>query len=88
MITLKWHESVPEAINLDELELTVLKDIKQSLGRFDCPSALIFHTVFLGSDYNGPHVAVWGEAEDNLHFHCQYHEKSEWVSLSGEELNA
>lgn len=85
MITLKWHETVPEDINLDELELEVLKDIKQSLSGLEFPSDLIFHTVFLGSDYNGPHVTVWGEAGDNSHFHCEYCEKSEWVSLNEEE---
>lgn len=84
MITLKWHGTVPEEINRDDLEFKVLKDIKLSLSGLDRPSDLIFHAVFLSPGYDGPHIAVWGEAEDNLHFHCQYYEKGEWTSLNEE----
>ena len=63
MITLKWHGEMPN-LDLDDLELSVLKDIKVSLNSLDNPSDLIFHTVFLGEDYDGPNVVVWGEAND------------------------
>lgn len=86
MITLKWHGDLPD-INLDELELEVLTDIKNSLTSLDKPSDLIFHTVFLGEDYDGPNVAVWGKEGDDNHFHCQYYTESNWVTLDGEPAN-
>jgi hypothetical protein len=86
MITLQWHGETPET-NHDELELAVLTDIKRSLGSLDKPSDLVFHTVFLGKDMDGPNVMVWGEDNDDDHFHCQYYTDAEWVTLDGEPAN-
>lgn len=86
MITLKWHGTLPVK-DLDLLELTVLKDIKQNLKSLDKPSELIFHTVFIGPDYNGPSVLVWGEEGDDDHFHCEYKTETEWVTLKGDKVD-
>ena len=87
MITLKWHGEMPD-LDIDQLELEVLTDIKKSLKSLDNPSDLIFHTVFLGEDYDGPNVMVWGETDDNRHYHCQYYTKTEWVTLDEDTEDA
>lgn len=86
MITLKWHGELPD-LDFFELELVILQDIKQSLGGLEKPSDLVFHTVFLGSTHDGPTVMVWGEPDDNKHYHCQYYSKTEWNTLNEEETD-
>lgn len=86
MITLKWHGDVlPD--NLDSVELAVLTDIKRSLTSLDKPSSLIFHLVPLDGSYEGPSVSVWGETDDDQHFHCEYQSSTEWTTLDKDELN-
>ena len=79
MITLKWHGDLPDC-DLTQLEYTVLTDIKRNLSSLEKPSNLCYHVVFLGADYDGPSVTVWGESGDDSHFHCEYSEATEWVS--------
>lgn len=86
VIRIKWHGEVP-VDNIDELEMNVLKDIQQNLHSLDKPSDLWYHTVFLGKGYSGPSVVVWGEEDDDTHFHCQYESQTEWVNLAGEKVN-
>ena len=86
IVTLKWHGTLPN-MDLAQLELDVLNDISQNLTSLKKPSYLVFHTVFLGEDYDGPNVCVWGEENDDAHFHCQYYEKTEWVTANGEPAN-
>lgn len=86
MITLKWHGDLPDR-DIDQLELVVLKDLKQNLTSLGNPSDLICHVVTLTNDYDGPTVYVWGEPGDNNHFHCEYTDKAEWVTLTGEDTN-
>lgn len=78
-ITLKWHGDLPPG-NIEDIELVVLQDISESLGSLETPSDLIFHFVPLGDSYDGPSVIVWGETNDNLHFHCEYSSETQWVS--------
>jgi uncharacterized protein YndB with AHSA1/START domain len=67
------------------MDLLVLEDILQNVDRIDKPIDLITHTVFLSDDTNGPSVLVWGEDGDDEHFHCEYHEVTQWISLSDAE---
>lgn len=85
MIGLKWHGARPKR-DLDQLDLEVFKDLQLNLGGLEKPSDLGFHHVFLGDDFNGPTVLVWGEEGDDDHFHCQYHETTEWVTLNGRKM--
>ena len=73
-IKLIWDGEHPE---LDDL---VKQDLKSLIG-LRKPSDLITHSIFLGKDYDGPSVGVWGE-EDSDAFHCRYYEKTEWKSLA------
>lgn len=87
MIKLKWHGELPDT-DLVKLNVAVGRDIVRSLESLDNPCDLMFHTVFLSSDMEGPHVIVWGEPNDNKHFHCQYYHQSNWVSLNEVEDDA
>ena len=74
MIQLKWHgELFPETMK--DLEKIVVEDIQCNLQDLECPSKLIFHTVFLGKEdwMNGPGVIVWGEEGEQLGRLTLYH---------------
>lgn len=80
MISLQWHGPRPPG-DPDEMDLLILKDIQRNLDCLEKPSDLITHTVFLGDGYDGPSVIVWGQDGDDDQFHCEYLEKTEWVSI-------
>lgn len=74
---LVWHGVYPAAV-VEQ----VRTDIADELIDLGCAADLVFHTVFLGDDLKTcPVVMVWGE-EGSDALHCEYHAKSEWVSLS------
>lgn len=83
-IKLKWHGEVPQDKNLDELELTIMKDIEKVFSKMSDPrpSKLITHTVFIGETMYDECVSVWGVENDDHNFHCEYIIKPEWVSLN------
>jgi hypothetical protein len=81
MTTLAWHGPRPPG-DPDRIDLLVLKDILRNVGCVDKPSDLITHAVFLSDDMDGPSVQVWGKSGDDEHFHCEYHEVTQWVSLN------
>lgn len=59
----------------------VKKDLSELFERgLDRPSDLILHHVQLTKDMYGPSVHVWGEKDDDVYFHCEYVEKTEWVT--------
>jgi len=79
-INLVWHGDKP--IDIANTEKTVISDILSSLWGLKNPSDLIFHTVFLSADMDGEHVIVWGEPDDDLHFHCQWYETGETMEIN------
>lgn len=83
MTNLMWHGKLPP--ELDEVEKTVIEDIEQNLESVEEPSKLIFHHVFLTNDYKGPSVLVWGNENDNVYYHCEYHPTTQWSSLDDVE---
>lgn len=69
-----WHGDVPEGV-----EGLVRDDMLVDLTDLSKPSDLVFHTVFLGDDFNGPVVTVWGERRDRR-FHAEYVAEPEWIT--------
>jgi hypothetical protein len=85
MIKLKWHEEIPD--NVLELEHIVLQDLVKLHDDMEKkPSSLIFHTVYATDDLDGPIVHVWGEDDDDEHYHCKYDPKPIWESWTEKEL--
>jgi hypothetical protein len=83
MIKLKWPNGIPE--NVLELEHIVLQDLVKLHEDLDKkPSSLIFHTVFVTDDLDGPIVHVWGE--DDEFYHCKYDPEPIWESWTEQEL--
>lgn len=72
--TIIWHGDKPEGV-----EAAVLKDLEEA--GLD-PDRLIFHTVWLTSDMEGPSVLVWGEEGK---FHAEYDEVTILVGVKPEE---
>ena len=70
-IHLTWHGATPP--NILDIEQIVMEDLPESLWGLDCPSDLIFHTVFLSNNMDGEHVIVWGLLDDEINFHCQWY---------------
>jgi hypothetical protein len=81
MIRLKWHGEFPD--DLLEIEQVVRQDMSDLHEQFhgNC-SKLIFHTVFLGEDLEGPIVMVWGQEGDDDQYHCEYDPNPDWQSFS------
>ena len=71
-INLVWHGVQP--VNLPEVQDLVKQDMISCLSGLQKPSDLIFHTVFLSNNLDGEHVIIWGVSDDNMYFHCQWHE--------------
>lgn len=74
-----WHNEVA-----DEIKGTVKKDIDEHLSHIKHPSQVVFHTVFLGGDMDGPCVMVWGLPDDDS-YHAEYHEFIEYTNMTIEE---
>lgn len=85
MYKLKWHGVIPE--NVLEIEQIVLQDLATLHNDLDQqPSKLTFHNVAITDQgYEGPIVFVWGEKEDNEHYHCKYDKDPTWISYKEHE---
>lgn len=85
MIKLKWHEEIPD--NVLELEQLVLQDLVRLHEDLEKkPSGLFFHTVFVTEDPDGPIVQVWGEDDDDVHYHCKYVPDPLWETFQEQNL--
>lgn len=73
----KWHGIRP--VDSGEMEEATRADMR--LGGVDMrkPSNLIFSTVILTDDWEGPSVMVWGK-RGSKKFHAEYSPKTKWVS--------
>jgi len=67
------YEKVYAQVNAELCKL--YKDLE---GR---PEGLIFHTVILTKDFDGPTVFCWGDPEEPGAFQCEYSHKTQWVTL-------
>jgi hypothetical protein len=86
MIKLKWPKEIPD--NVLELEQIVLQDLVRLHEDLEKkPSSLIFHTVFVTDDPDGPIVHVWGEDDDDEYYHCKYDPYPIWESFSEQDLD-
>lgn len=77
-IKIVWHGEVPDQTSV---EAAVRSDVFDELCDLDKPEDLVFHTVFLSDDIDGPCVIVWGK-DGSPDLHAEYHEASEWVTVS------
>ena len=71
-----WGGETPSA----EIIAQVRADIKAELVDLAMPYDLIFHTVFLADDPEGPTVMLSGDRETGG-FYATYSETSEWTPL-------
>jgi hypothetical protein len=75
---LRWHGPLPS----DEDVRATLREVSGLLlDGLEKPEELIFHTVFLTADMDGPSVHVWGDPDHPQVFQCQRHDETRWVSL-------
>lgn len=77
-IRLKWYntdKSIQKKYRL--LIINNLKNMKD----LNHPSQLISHSIFVGKDYFGPSIHVYGKKGSN-YFHCEYYEETEWSPLT------
>jgi hypothetical protein len=51
------------------------------------PERLIFHTVILSKDFDGPTVFCWGDPDEPGVFQCEYSHKTQWVTLDDKPAN-
>jgi hypothetical protein len=78
-----WCSRLPPG-DLDEVERKIHEDIKRgSLKGLKKPGDLIFHTVFIGEDIDGPHVLLWGEEGDDDTFHCEWSDFG-WIHIDAD----
>jgi hypothetical protein len=80
---LHWPEGEPSA----EIVAATVADIAVSLEGLSKAEDLIFHTVFVGENSDGPLVMVWSEMDDDR-LHCEYHAEPKWATINevyGEE---
>lgn len=73
-VPIEWDDPPPDDIR-EEIESLVRSDMKRSLSRLKSPENLLFHTVFIGDDYDGPSVCVGGREGG---FEASYAAKTEW----------
>lgn len=77
----------PRPVDDGEIEAFVREDMRRAGVNMCKPHRLIFSTVVLTEDFDGPVVHVTGGKRK---FHASYEAKAKWVSLSefGEEGGA
>lgn len=76
-IKLKWiSEDLPDDVSAAEQQ--ILKEIADM--DMDDPMDLLFHTVFLTRDMDGPSVFVH-PSDDRTHMVCSYSRETEWVAI-------
>lgn len=51
------------------------------------PEKLIFHTVFISKDLDGPSVLCWGDTSMPGIFQCEYSPKTEWTTINGTQAS-
>lgn len=64
-----------------EMEAFVRADMRACGVNMRKPKRLIFSTVMLSSDIDGPSVTVWGQ-KGGKSFIAEYRPKTEWVSIN------
>lgn len=80
---IEWHGEYPE-LTADQStklagELAYLsKELEQ-------PGNLIFHTVWLTEDQDGPSVMIYGRPDYPDTFFMTYYEETKWVTLEQDE---
>lgn len=76
-IRLKWYNT-DKAVQ-KKYRLLIINNIKNMKG-LNHPSQLLTHSIFVGKDYFGPSIHVYGKEGSN-YFHCEYFAKTEWSTL-------
>lgn len=80
-LKLKWiSEDLPK--DLDVAEQQIRREIMEM--DMDDPMDLMFHTVFLTGDMEGPSVFVH-PSDDGTHMVCSYSAVTEWVAINLDE---
>jgi hypothetical protein len=69
----------------DQESTRLYSEINIILSEIENPSDLIFHTVFLTDDMDGPIVIVSGEDGNDDELFLAHYEKTNWVSLDAPE---
>jgi hypothetical protein len=76
-VRLKWSRT-DKSIQ-KKYRKTVIENIKNIKGLNE-PSQLVSYTLFVGKDYFGPHIFIYGK-EGSGYFHCEYFAETEWVTV-------
>ena len=79
-----WEgEIIPTAEQITKVR-SELDYLCESLER---ASDLMFHTVFMTKDLDGPSIFVYGKQESNNTFYAECFVETEWVTLDAEDEN-
>lgn len=81
-VEIQWDDTPPpEAIDFAQQELARMMT-EDGLGK---PEDLIFATLLMTDDMDGPSVFVWGKEGDPF-FHAKYQAVTVWRDISPEEF--
>ena len=76
-VRLKWYNT--DKTIQKKYRTLVINSLRNMKG-LDSPSQLVSHSIFVGEDYLGPSIFVYGKKNSN-YFHCEYFSKTEWSPL-------
>ena len=76
-VRLKWYKT--DKTIQKKYRKQIIEYIRNMQG-LNHPSQLLTHSIFVGKDYFGPSIHVYGKKGSN-YFHCEYYEETEWSSL-------
>jgi hypothetical protein len=76
-VRLKWYNT-DKAIQ-KKYRTLVINSLRNMKG-LNSPSQLVSHSIFVGDDYLGPSIFVYGKNGSN-YFHCEYFAETEWSTL-------
>ena len=76
-VRLKWYRT--DKTIQKKYRKTIIQNLKNMKGLNE-PTQLVSHTIFVGKDYFGPSILVYGKKGSN-YFHCEYFTETEWSPL-------
>ena len=76
-VRLKWYNTDK---SIQKKYRKQIIDNMRNMKGLNHPSQLCTHTIFVGKDYFGPSIHVYGKEGSN-YFHCEYHSETEWSPL-------
>jgi hypothetical protein len=74
-------EKVPQ---IEETEQYVIPDLEKVMEKLEKAEDLIFHTIFIGTSFDGPIVMAYGKENDE-HIYLDYLDNVEWINVGDDE---